>query len=157
MERLLYHVHDASRPEPTSDAPIKEAERILEAKQQQLENLVDSFARTGSLAIEKRLLALEAEVAAEQRKLDDMKANHAIKNAPPPDWLSDFASVVALSVELENPDDNVRIPVRVKVRQHLKSIIDSMVLHDDKTLVVKAGKNTFTFRYDGKTKPKPMF
>lgn len=147
LEYLLGEVIAADAPILPNDAHISEAERLVDAKQLQLDNLVDSFSRTGSAAIEKRLLELEAELVADKSKLADMKLEQTVQDAAP-STAEQLAAIQTLSVELEDEDDAIRIPARVKVRQHLKALISEMTLRDDKTLFTRIGNMAVTLRYD---------
>lgn len=147
IEYLLGEVIAADAPIQPNDARIGEAERLVDAKQLQLDNLVDSFARTGSAAIERRLLELESELDADKRKLADMKLEQTVKDAAP-SMAEQLAAIQLLSADLEDEDDAVRIPARVKVRQHLKALVSEMTMREDKTLFTRIGNLSVTLRYD---------
>jgi hypothetical protein len=109
--------------------------RHLEEKQSRASTLADSYSRTASPAIERLLLALEAEIEGEHKAI--VVLNHRLQdersNRPAPDH---FQQVEAVRERLENQDAEARAAGRVSIKQTLRSVITRMVCMENRTTAV---------------------
>jgi DNA invertase Pin-like site-specific DNA recombinase len=117
------------------EVQVAEAMRHLEEKQSRASTLADSYSRTASPAIERLLLALEAEIEGEHKAIGVL--NHRLQdersNRPAPDH---FQQVEAVRERLENQDAEARAAGRVSIKQTLRSVITRMVCMENRTTAV---------------------
>jgi DNA invertase Pin-like site-specific DNA recombinase len=129
---------------------IAERQRFLDEKQKQVDTLVDSFARTASSAIERRMLQLEAECG------EDLAAIRALERGL-------GATQESVSIEeyerrvdevlnvIDSNDDVERAAARVRVKQSLRGVLTRMVCMDSRmTAVVFRDTLKMVFDNEGK-------
>lgn len=107
-----------------ADLHVEIADRAnrLNEKSERLARLVDGFSRTGSPAIEHKLLELEREIAADTRKLESLRSEYSRASGAvsPVEHRKRIERVRGL---LSNPDHDIRLEARRKVHQALRAIL----------------------------------
>lgn len=101
---------------------IADKENRLNEKNERLARLVDSFSRTGSLAIERALLELEREVEIASQALEGLRLEYQqASGAVSPD--EHRKRIEEVRTLLNDPDPNVRLEARRRVHQALRAIL----------------------------------
>lgn len=128
---------------------IAEKQRFLADKQRQVDVLVDSFSRTGSQSIERRMLQLEAELADDQTAIRQMEKGLA--DVPDASSIEDYEQRLAELLDVINSDDETeRSTARIRVKQSLRGLITGMMCFDSKLTTVVFGRGlTVVFDKDG--------
>ncbi|WP_088184077.1 recombinase family protein [Sphingobium sp. Z007] len=115
---------------------IADRQRFIGDKQKQVENLVDSYSRTGSPAIERMLLQLESELIGDQAAVRELEMGLAGQSEDVS--LEELeARLEGLLASIDSENEEERSAARVRVKQNLRRIITRMDCFDDKLTVVE--------------------
>lgn len=119
---------------------IADKQRFIADKQKQVDNLVDSFSRTASPAIERRMLQLEAEVIADQAALREIEKG--LVNEAANVSIEEYeARLKSLLETIDSANEEERTASRIRVKQNLRSIITRMNCYTDKLTLVDFASN----------------
>lgn len=115
---------------------IADKQRFIADKQKQVDNLVDSFSRTGSQAIERRMLQLETELITDQAALREIEKG--LVNETDNVSIEEYeARLKALLETIDSESEEERTASRIRVKQNLRSIVTRMACTPDKMTVVE--------------------
>jgi uncharacterized coiled-coil protein SlyX len=122
---------------------VADQQRRIDEKRERLDRLVDSFSRTGSATVERNMLALEIEVADDEkllRSINDQRVS-ALGSVSPEQHRQRIAEVRTL---LADNDPETRLEARRRVHQALKQVIRvSCTPEQVSTVVVANGLAAF--------------
>lgn len=128
----------AHRETTDTELALLNADHQIEEVQRQVDNLVDSFSRTGSVSVEKAMLHRELELGQLQARRTELLAafESTLAASPPSDHM---AQVASLRTELEAEDVTVRNNARIRMKQVLRNLVNRMECGPSKETLVVLG------------------
>ncbi len=132
-----------------SELDLAEVQRNIDELQRQVDNLVESYSRTGSLSIERALLNREEELAALKglHSAKQLEHDRSLATMTEPEYLE---AVKKLRAELDSLETETALHARVKMKQVLGRLINQMWCDSDKRTTVMLGNNAAAITFDGK-------
>lgn len=129
---------------------IAELARLKEANETRITTLVDLLADGGSKALMARMTALEAEVDAQQGRIEAMTKQLGILLAAPSE-LDDIALIDGLKADLDSEDIEVRQYARKRANMTLRRLIKRIIIHPTDTFTIEPDDfSRWTFDSAGK-------
>lgn len=115
---------------------IADRQRFIDDKQKQVDNLIDSFSRSGSQATERLMLRLEMELIADQSTLREIEMG-LVDQADDVSIEEYEARLKALLQSIDSNDTEERAAARIRIKQNLRRIISRFDCFEDKLIVVE--------------------
>ena len=125
---------------------IAERQRFIEDKQKQVDTLVDSFSRTGSPAVERRMLQLETELLEDQAALRELQLGLA--DEPSAESIEEYeARLAALLLSIDSENEEERADARIRVKQQLRRLLTRMECDSEGYTHVVLGKDALYAKF----------
>jgi len=126
---------------------IAERQRFIEDKQKQVDTLVDSFSRTGSPAVERRMLELERELLDDQSALRELQLGLA--DEPTAETIEEYkARLATLLASIDSDNEQERADARIRVKQQLRHLLTKMECDREGFTHVVLGQDALYAKFD---------